>query len=312
MRLFKLALTIALAMFIIDGAVAQAQTTYYSNGDVSWRDNNAWQTGSCSGTAAGAAYPVAGDTAYICAGDTVSLGANDEAVKILNVAGTLNTSSNTLTISQTGCDLNVTGTGVLNIDDLGTVLITGGGTGHSIDENARIYLLYDDSVLRITTNSATIGGSGAIYGYDGAAGVEIGNSVALTSSTNIQGHLEIRDVDQESGSFVNQGKVYANRASGSLTISVTSVTDTDNGGTVSDTNFRWGVNETSAKLLFKVDATALVGDFFVREGSLEVGEDPEGSSDDIDVCSAAGNILFDGGSIVTGDDDSFKCSGSCP
>ncbi len=221
------------------------------------------------------------------------------------VNGTLRISG-TVTTDCVDVDTN----GTIIIEDTGTLILTGDPESDSTLTGC-IVLEEGGAVLRITTNSGTIGGSGAIDGYDGSAGIEIGDSVALTSSTTIRGHLEIRNVDAESGSFVNQGRVYANSPSGNLAISVDSVTDSDNGGTVSSTNFRWGVNASQAKLLFiENDATGLVGDFFVREGTLQVGEDPEGG-DDIDVCST-GDILFDGGSIVTGDDDSFKCSGSCP
>lgn len=274
MRLFKLALTIALAMFIIDGATAQAQTTYYSNGDVSWRDNNAWQTGSCSGTPAGAAYPVAGDTAYICAGDTVSLGANDEAVLVLNIAGTLNTGSNTLTISGAGCDLNVTGTGVLNIQDQGMVLISSSATGHSIETNARINLVADESVFRIAANT-TIGGSGAIVGSDGSAGIEVRDSVTFTSTTTIAGHLEIRDYDypNESGSFTNQGTVHANSNGGTLLVNVRGTLDDNSSGQWRASN--GGLLEFGNHLDDQDVRLQLQGDFFISGSGSEIQFDEQ-------------------------------------
>ncbi len=207
-------------------------------------------------------------------------------------------------------------TDCVDVDTNGCIIIKAGGTltltgdpGSTSTVNGCIILEGSGSVLSFTTNSHTVVGSGVIYGQYNSAVISIASGITLTSSTTIQGALEIKDATT-SGSFVNQGKVYANRASGNLTISVDSVTDSDNGGTVSDTNFRWGVNASGAKLLFKVDATGLLGDFFVRQSSLEVGVDPEGG-DDIDVCST-GDTFFDGGSITALVDDSFKCSGTCP
>ena len=213
-----------------------------------WDAQSSWSNVECGGDE-GTGYPVAGDTATVCVGNTINL-ADDEEIKVLDVAGTLNTSSQTLTISQSGADLNITGSGVMNIDDNGMVLITGGGTGHSIETDARLNLLASGSILRITTSSpVAIGGLGAIVGSDDAASIEIGyqsggsTPVVFTSEITIRGHLVIDDVSGESGSFTNEGTVEAD-ASGTLKVAVA--------GTLADgTNAdRWKVTANGAKLKF--------------------------------------------------------------
>ncbi len=194
--------------------------------------------------------------------------------------------------------------GRIIIENGGTLILTGGpGSGSIVDGSI---ILEDASAELRFTNNHTVSGSGAIEGQDSGAKITIAASRTLTSETNITGHLEITG----SGSFLNQGKVYADCPSGTLKISAASVDDSDNGGTVSSTNFRWGVNADEAKLLFSVEPSALEGDFYVHNGTLQAGLDSEGG-DDIDVCTT-GNILFDGGGITTGVDDSFRFSGICP
>ncbi len=198
--------------------------------------------------------------------------------------------------------------GCIIIEAGGTLILTGDPESTSTVDGC-IILEGAGSELRFTTNNHTVTGSGVIDGQDGSALISIASGITLTSSLNtvgITGHLEIAG----SGSFANQGKVYADCASGTLKISAAGVDDSDNGGTVSSTNFRWGVNASGAKLLFGVEPDALKGDFYVHNGTLQAGEDPDGG-DDIDVCTT-GNILFDGGRIAAGVDDSFRFSGTCP
>ncbi len=306
MRLFKLALTIALAMFIIDGATAQAQTTYYSNGDVTWTATDAWQTGSCSGTAAGANYPQAGDTAIICTCDTVTLDANATCANTtIQHDATIYDGDSTYVLTITGSGgLEIESYGVLEFDGSGGVTLSGGGE-HTVD--GVIELKDTGADLTISASNAILRGSGEISGQHASAVISIGNGIELTSNLEtigITGYLEITG----DGTFANQGRVYANSAGNTLKISVATVEDSDNGGTVSGTNFRWGVNTSGGKLLFSTDATGLYGDFYVHAGTLQVGEDP-GGTEEIDV-SSAGNILFDGGTITVGVDDSFTCTGT--
>ncbi len=291
MRLFKLALTIALAMFIIDAATANATVNTFSentpsDGVYKWSTAANWSDG----------VPDATDRAVIPDNLTCTIYAGDSnaVADTISVAGTLNIQTY-MKLSLDNSDDNI----AADPDDSE---VTGDGF---------INLQASGSELAFISNDHAVSESGAIVGQSASAFISIASGIKLTSSTTIQGALEIKDATT-SGSFENQGKVYANSASGTLKISVDSVTDTDNGGTVSDTNFRWGVNASQAKLLFvENDVTGLLGDFFVRQGSLEVGEDPEEGGDDIDVCST-GDTYFDGGNIVTGLADSFKCSGSCP
>ncbi len=221
----------------------------------------------------------------------------------LEVDGTLEING-TVTTDYVDVDTN----GCIIIKSTGTLILTG-DPGSTSTVNGCIILEGAGSTLSFTTNNHTVVGSGVIDGQDASAVISIAAGITVTSSLNtvgITGHLEITG----SGSFVNQGKVYADTASGTLTISVAGVDDTDNGGTVSSTNFRWGVNASGAVLLFSVEPAAMEGDFYVHNGTLQVGVDPEGG-DDIDVCTT-GDTLFDGGSITALVDDSFKCSGSCP
>ncbi len=229
---------------------------------------------------------------------TASARASLEVDGRLEISGTVTTdcvhvNTNGCIIIEAGGTLILTDQGCISIVD-GCIILEGSG-----------------SELRFTTHSHTVDGSGVIKGEHDSALISIASGITVTCSLNtvgITGHLEIVG----DGSFVNEGKVYANSAGGTLEISVASVADTDNGGTVSGINFRWGVNASGGKLLFSnCDETSLVGDFYVHDGTLQVGEDPGGGGDDIDVCTT-GDILFNGGSITAGVDDSLRFSGTCP
>jgi hypothetical protein len=289
MNRFKLALTIACAVFMLTGATANAVTkvfqesvmdgtsTYYP-----WSENGNWTGG--DGNA-----PAAGEEAEIPDGLTATV---DSASDICGF-------------------VDIQGEGVVTIKADAKLTLDGDGTARTstIAEDARLYLEGSSSEMAVVDDSHTVSGAGAIVGQHDSALISVAASTTLTSQMDVTGHLEIAG----SGSFSNQGKVYANVASGTLKISVSSVDDTDNGGTVSDSNYRWAVNASNAKLLFAVEPdpeNGMQGDFYVHAGTVEIGTDPV-EGDDIDVCTT-GDLLHDGGSITAKIDDSFKCSGTCP
>ena len=81
MKTLRLALAVALAAFIIDGTVANAET-YYSRADANWSAQNTWSTVECGGDTAGVAQPGANDTAVICEGHTVDIDSTTGAVTV--------------------------------------------------------------------------------------------------------------------------------------------------------------------------------------------------------------------------------------
>jgi|GEM_PF-4806545 len=304
MKPWKTILTLAGAAFILAGSKAQGATYYSCGAGTDWDDPTNWSTTPCVGACqeAQGGFPQAGDTATVCAGDTITLD-SPEGITVLNVVGTLNTGSNTLTLSKSGAtyaDLNVTSTGVVNVDANGKVLISGGGTGHTIESDARLYLKGAGSTLEITTRNVTITGAGAIVGQNDAARITTASGKTLTSTLGTVGITGALEIDG-GGSFTNNGIVDAN--DGTTTGRDTLLIDVR--GTLSDGSKadRWKVSANGAKLQFASTVGTISdmdGHFVMTTGnpSSEIIFDHELSTDgrlqmSVGVVKVNENVTFD-------------------
>jgi len=202
MKLFKLALTIALATFIVDGATVYATDEFESNGSGDWDNAASWTC--VSGGGCTSSYPETGDSAKVIDGDVITLDAAATCGSLWIYDGEVDTSSHSLTIEDSS-GLTIEATELLDVSDAGTVTLSGGGTSHTVD--GTLDLDVASSTLSIT-ESATIDGSGEIRGQNNSAVISVasGKTLRLHSSTSIKGHLEISG----SGNFTNEGTVEAN------------------------------------------------------------------------------------------------------
>ncbi len=288
---------------IIDGKAANAATRYYHSNADAWATARAWDDADCAGSGSDG-VPAGGDSIVICAGKTVTM-------TVAHSAPTLHIEQNSVFITAAKV-VTVTGSGGLDIDPAATeqdapgllrvsasggeVKLSGGGS-HPIDGeirvevgNARLHIITSDATL-----SSSASPSGLVNGQNDAAEIKIDN-VTLTSAIEMHGRMRFVD-GASAGSFINQGKVIANAANGTLDYQIT--------GTIDDTSGsgRWQVTASGAFLRFLEEPAAMEGSFTVSNGMLQAGDDVA-PGDDIDVVTA-GDLSHTGGKIKALVGDSF-------
>ncbi len=276
MRLFKLALTIALAMFIINGATAQA-ATYYSRTDGAWRTPATWSYDSCDGGAVGdSTYPDSGDDVIVC-DDTVTLSGTETCDSLtIQQNGEVDTGANSLTISDSA-GLDIDSGGLLDVSGSGGVTLTGGGV-HPIDGTIELDVANSD--LTISTVNATLSGDGEVDGQNNGALISITAGETFTNALDtigITGALQITGA----AFFLNQGIVEANDSTtnrDTLLVAVSGASSTaplddnssgqwkaSNGGHLEFSN---ALDDQDARL-------QLQGDFFISGSGSEIQFDEQ-------------------------------------
>jgi hypothetical protein len=297
---------------ILNATPANAATTYTWVGGgngctaTAWSCNNNWNPstgypGSASGDSA-----IVPDTVNDPVLDVDLTGTSSAPYEIQSLQiqqdAEVYTSAHTMRIAAED-GLWVKSGAVFHVEASGQVTISGGGDDHWIDGQMR--LIGSGSKLNITTTSLVVlshsGTAGSIVGQDPDAEISIAavdGSVELESEIEISGQLKITGA----GDFLNDGKVIANAASGTLDFRLTGTIDDVGGDGVN--NERWQVTASEATLQFLNTPAAMEGRFFVSDGTLRAGEDPEPDGDEVDVVTA-GHLRHTGGVIVAGEDDSF-------
>ncbi len=246
MRLFRIALTIALAIFIIDGTASattfqevtmDATSTYYP-----WNESDNWTAG----------IPAAGIQAVIPTGLTATVDTASDIAGYLDIQGT------GAVVIQAGAKLTLDGDGTARTS--------------SIAASARIYLEGSGAELAVIDDDHTLLGYGKVVGQHDDARITVTAGETLTnylaavdpSTAGITGHLEMSGA----GSFTNQGIVNAD-TSGTLLVNVSGTLDDSSSG-------QWRASAASSLLEFgnALDdpnaALALVGDFFITHASAEI------------------------------------------
>jgi hypothetical protein len=160
--------------------------------------------------------------------------------------------------------VNVTSTGTIIITPTGTLCLGGGGKSTStIDGEIRL-----SGTLKITADH-TLVGSGSVDGQANSAAIEVTGGKTLTSTTTIEGNLQITEPSGGAASttFVNGsgGVVRANNASGTLEINVDSLG-------VSAGDWECSASSGSLKLNYGISAGTHSGDVTVSDGTLDVDE----------------------------------------
>ena len=203
-------------------------TWYFCIDNGSWADAASWSdsidgNGDCNGNTG---VPTVNDHVIILSGltcqvDDLGEGCSDitvEADAVVNV-----TSNDSFQIRGT--------------DDV-TSTITG-----------TIYLLGDESKIRVNNGPHTFVGSGKIVGQHSGAQITLGGNVTLTNQITIEGILTIKDgLDPFNATFANEGTVNAN-ASGTLAIMTNELEDGESAGL-------WQVSASGAVLKFDIEETA--------------------------------------------------------
>jgi hypothetical protein len=187
-----------------------------------------------------------GETRSICTGSLVTDCVDVAATGRIEICG--------------GYALILTGSGGNNVSTInGSIELEGAGTG---------------AVLGIITNDHTLAGSGQIIGEDPDATIQISSGLTLTSTTTIEGALQII-----TGTFMNNGTVEANgpNPGGVLDINPDVLGGSGN----------WKVTHSNATLRFTTGSTSLTGDFLVSAGTLDILDDVE----------TTGDLTFSGGQI---------------
>jgi hypothetical protein len=295
----------AVSAIIVDAANAQATSTWNGSVSTNWATAGNW-----TASGGGSAPPAGGDLVVIPDASTTS---NDPNMSLSSTYAGLHLQPGGYFLLDSCITLTITGSGGLDLDAgsvfeiaCGTLELTGGGT-HSID--GELLLSSAASIFSITTNSATVSGSGHIKSdVSGNAEIRVaanttGSPITLTSSMLIEGMLKIRGmqpgVGQEQGRFINgaTGVVKANVA-GMLELKEGAFDDADGA--------LWRVeSNANAVLRFSVAPASLDGDFMIAAGTLDI---------DASV-STAGGLCFTGGAIDVAASKSFSATGaptSCP
>jgi hypothetical protein len=274
MRLLNIVLTVALATFIVDGALADTQFqqsdteggAYYP-----WDNSNNWNNG----------IPAAGVKAIIPDGLTATVDSASDVCGYVDIDGTGQVqilASSKLTFDGDGSDREST-----------------------IEANGRVYLKASTSELAVIDDNHTISGAGAVVGEDNSATISIATSQSLTNNLctlGIVGHLQINGA----GNFTNQGIVNAN-ASGTLSVAVTGALDDTAGSN------RWKATASGAKLNFdsaigSIGGGSLAGEFVISGASdaeIEVNE-PITNSHRLNMSNGIFDVNQD---LTMGDDSSF-------
>ncbi len=279
----------ASAGLLLSGVVQAQPYTYTSNVNPSGAWNSA---GSWTSSNGGTTYPVSGDTATIVNGDTINI-TGQEQVTVLTI--------------NSGGFLNINGTGApyaeLEFPNTGSPSASvAGSDGLVLVDNARVKISKD----------MTLSGAGSVVGQDGAT-CEFGiNNAILTVQLLIHGELTFAGMSADgTDSLVNQGEIRADTNGDiDLAASLESVTDSAVGSGNGCTVHRWKVDtHGSARLLFNVAATGLLGSFYVDEGVLRVIQDVTTSG------TEAKLTFLSGGDINVSAGKTFAngavCSGSC-
>ncbi|MCH7700544.1 MAG: hypothetical protein IID37_02540 [Planctomycetes bacterium] len=241
-------------------AVAQgvAQDRYFcASVDNDWHDGDNWWTNeNCSGDNG---VPDSDDHAIIKANLTANLSgsATISSMDILSGA-TVNIGNHSLNLNASGDFIESEIVGTLNLDNAG-------------------------SLLHIVTNDHTVKGSGSIVGQASGARISMGGNRTLKNQTTIEGVLDITEIIAAFDSFfTNEGTVDAN-GSGTLSITVDTVTDAASG--------LWTVSASGGTLQFAPNDTspsAMEGDFTVSAGTLDI---------DTPGIDTSGTLTFTGGTI---------------
>ncbi len=249
MRLFKLALTIALAMFIIDGVAAMADTHVFEedvddgSGNYLWQTAANWDLGS---------VPSAGDEAEIRNGLTAVVRGTSDICGFVDIQGN----------------------GEVVVEASAKLTLDGNGTARTsaIASDARLYLEGSGAELAVIDDDHTLSGAGKVVGQDDAAKITVTTGETLTNSltavdpstAGITGHLEISGA----GNFTNNGIVNADTGGESaarLKIAVT--------GTLEDTTGdHWMATAANSILSFDsalvtISADGMLSGNFVISGS---------------------------------------------
>jgi len=270
MRLLTIALTVALATFIVDGALADT-FRFDANGSASgnWNTGNNWWNATQSSRGN---VPDTDDDTEILTGKTCTLDTDDQVLS-LDVQGTatFNTGQYDLTLTASGALQLSSTSAVLNIDDDGVILCSGLSTATEHTIHGKVYLKDDGSVLKFS-DSGHITGYGAIRGEHSSATIKIAADKTLTSflaTGGITGALQIIDDDAGDGSFFeNQGIVDADYSGETLLIDVRGDDDTNKEGLTDTDIAKWrcscgGKLEFGANLDEYGEAIELDGDFFL-------------------------------------------------
>jgi hypothetical protein len=262
----------------------QDAAVYYfhaSGGSGNANDPNNWYTDNCEEhSAQDGQVPGVDDRGVICSGQTCYVTTNT-TWDTANIQGTLNIQPGyTLTLQNDNNNLG-----------------HGAGNDHSVvDGTVNLQASGTYGVLAFEENDHELAGSGSIIGADDNCQIMLGNDyLDLTSSITIRGALAIVESgSQTDTSFINNGTVSANLASGTLELAVDYLDD----GTCSTGN--WTVSASSAVLQFGVGSTLLSGNFSISNGTLDI---------DADVWTE-GDMSFTGGTIDVADGASFKVNQS--
>ncbi|HRX83850.1 MAG TPA: hypothetical protein P5572_02390 [Phycisphaerae bacterium] len=263
-------LTLAVGAVFLAGSSAFGQAVYTSTTSGDWSNGSIWSCAPNGGTCA--TYPgqsFSTDVVIVDASDEVDVDltpANSIVSLELKASSIVNTQNHELTVTGDG-GLSLSGAAAeLNIDDQGTVHLTGSGAHSVSSSDAAIRLLDDQSVLSIE-NSATVSGSGKIVGSHASAKIQIANTRTFTNAANIEGALEITQ-PSGSASFANNGIVDANE-NGRLYVNVSDeLTDSS----VAE----WRASAAGAVLEFSSDldnnntAISLDGDFKLSNATARI------------------------------------------
>jgi hypothetical protein len=269
------------AAVILAGDSALGANRYFRDvaGDQDFGNTTNWSGTSCA-AGSGQTIPGASDGVIICPSKTCNLDA-DRTVRSMDVgdsgagAATFNTGTFDLTLTDSAALDVSAASSVVNVNNSGALILTGGGAADLAASTSEVRLLGATSVYRVASSAAfSLTGDGAIVGSDASAGIEIGyftgtTPAVLTSSVDIRGALAIRDVASQVGSFTNNGIVEAN-ASGNLTLAVS--------GTLEDSaGDRWLASSANSSTL-KFDAALvtistdgkLSGNFKISDASSRI------------------------------------------
>lgn len=271
-RFLTTAALVVAAMLLVGGVPAANAQDYFfrATSGNSWSTQANWYDARTGGSQH---VTLPGTTAYveIVTGNDADIDTADREVARLDVISTA-----TLDISA-GRKLSLNGSNAHTID--GTLSLLGSGT----------------ATLHFKTNSVTVDGSGSIDGQDNGAKIELATDIVLTSTTTIEGRLQVLPAEDATGTrFINNGAVDANDA-GTLQLNVHYL-DTSAPAGPSGT-WRVGTN-SSAILQFSVGSILMSGAFTVSDGKLDVDQ----------AVTTTANLTFDGGIIDVAASTAYQAS----
>jgi hypothetical protein len=268
-RMLPITAALLAAVFIL-APIAQADTLTFreqtetspGSGVYAWSEPTNWQDTS---EPPQTGVPTTDDRAVIPAGTTCTILAtgSDVVADTVSVSGTLDIQAGrTLTLDN-------------DYDNLGG----GAGTDNSAVAGT-IKLKESGSTLAFAEQNHTLSGAGAVVGEHNSAKMTIASSKTLTSTTTIQGRLQIAPASGASSTgFVNDtgGLVLAD-AAGTLDMQADTVSGAGD----------WQVSSNgSAVLKFTTGSQSLTGDLSVSTGRLDIA----------DSITTTGTLDFSGGEI---------------